>query len=115
MTNKAMNLAATKKMPIRWKGLNGKKQAMKIIVCAVLLALSAGSAFAAEGGSGFYLLGQRGQGAGVLPPEGVFFSLPSYYYSGDASNSEERPGGRCRDLHRDAHSHLGDPCQRVRR
>jgi hypothetical protein len=28
----------------------------------------------------------RGQGAGVLPPvEGVFFSLPSYYYSGDAS------------------------------
>ena len=40
---------------------------------------------------GFYILGQRGQGAGVLPPEGVFFSLPSYYYSGDSSSSEELP------------------------
>ena len=102
MTNKAMNLDAAKEMPIRWKGLNGKKQAMKIIVCAVLLALSAGSAFAAEGGSGFYLLGQRGQGAGVLPPEGVFFSLPSYYYSGDASNSEELPFNGTADLGIDA-------------
>jgi len=44
---------------------------------------------AAEGGSGFYLLGQRGQGAATLPTmEGVFFSMPAYYYSGDASGSQ---------------------------
>jgi len=44
---------------------------------------------AAEGGSGFYLLGQRGQGAAILPTvEGVFFSMPTYHYSGDASGSQ---------------------------
>ncbi|MBW2193982.1 MAG: transporter [Deltaproteobacteria bacterium] len=84
-----MNLATTKGTPRRWKGLNCAKQAVIIIACAALLALSAGSAVAAEGGSSFYLLGQRGQGAAVLPPvEGVFFALPTYYYSGDTSGLE---------------------------
>jgi len=55
---------------------------------AAWLALSAGSAVAAEGGSSFYLLGQRSQGAGILPPEGAFFSIPNYFYSGDTSSSE---------------------------
>ena len=51
-------------------------------------------AFAAEGGSSFYLLGQRGQGAGVLPPvEGVFLAVPNYLYSGDASVSRGLPIG----------------------
>jgi hypothetical protein len=47
---------------------------------------------AAEGGSSFYLLGQRGQGAGSLPPvQGVFFALPTYSYSGSASESKSIP------------------------
>jgi len=53
-----------------------------------LLALPTGSALATEGATNFYLLGQRGQGAAVLPPvEGVFFALPNYYYSGDQSRN----------------------------
>jgi len=59
------------------------------IIGAAFLAFPAGSAFAAEGGSSFYLLGQRSQGAAVLPPEGVFFSAPNYFYSGDAGGSED--------------------------
>ncbi len=94
MTITVMNLATTKETPRPWKGLNCAAQAVIIIACAVLLALSAGSAVAAEGGSSFYLLGQRGQGAAVLPPvEGVFFALPTYYYSGDASVSKNIPIG----------------------
>lgn len=63
------------------------------IVGAAFLAVSAGSAFAAEGASSFYLLGQRGQGAAVLPPEGLFFSAPNYFYSGDIGGSEDLPFG----------------------
>ncbi len=63
------------------------------IVGAAFLAFPAGSTFAAEGGSSFYLLGQRGQGAGVLPPEGLFFSAPNYFYSGDIGGSEDLPLG----------------------
>jgi hypothetical protein len=102
MTITVMNLVAAKEKPRCLKNLNCAKQAMTIVVCMMLLVLSAGSVLAAEGGSGFYLLGQRGQGAGVLPPEGVFFSLPTYYYSGDASNSEELPFGGTLDQGIDA-------------
>ncbi len=63
------------------------------IVGAAFLALPAGSAFAAEGGSSFYLLGQRGQGAAVLPPEGLFFSAPNYFYRGDIGDSQDLPFG----------------------
>ncbi len=68
---------------ILWAGVAG----------AAWLALSVGSAVAAEGGSSFYLLGQRSQGAGILPPEGAFFSMPTYIYSGDISNAEDLPFG----------------------
>lgn len=65
-----------------------------VIVGVALCQLPAGSAVAAESGSSFYLLGQRGQGAAVLPPvEGVFFALPNYFYSGDASGSLTLPIG----------------------
>ncbi len=57
----------------RWMALNWTK----LVAGVAWLALSAGSAVAAEGGSSFYLLGQRGQGAGILPPEGAFFSMPN--------------------------------------
>jgi len=77
------------------KQLTSVTKSLAVVISgAVLVALSAGSTFAAEGGSSFYLLGQRGQGAGVLPPiEGVFFSLPTYFYSGDASGSQDLPIG----------------------
>ena len=68
-------------------------QLMAIIATlATSFMLSAEVVVAAEGGSSFYLLGQRGQGAGILPPvEGVFFALPTYYYSGSASDSKSLP------------------------
>ncbi len=70
------------------RSLEGRRQYMarhfvkllSSIVGAAFLAFPVGSAFAAEGGSSFYLLGQRSQGAGILPPEGVFFSIPNYFY-----------------------------------
>jgi hypothetical protein len=55
------------------------------IVGGTLLLLTGGSVIAAEGGTSFYLLGQRSQGAAMLPPEGVFVSAPNYFYSGDFS------------------------------
>ena len=77
MTITVMNLATTKETPRRWKGLNCAKQAVIIIACAAFLALSAGSAVAAEGGSSFYLLGQRGQGAAVCRRwKGYFLRCP---------------------------------------
>jgi hypothetical protein len=63
-------------------------------VVGLLLGMFIKPAIGAEGGSSFYLLGQRGQGAGVLAPvEGVFFAIPNYLYSGDASVSRGLPIG----------------------
>ena len=65
-----------------------------LAVVGLLLGMFNQPAFGSEGASTFYLLGQRGQGAGVLPPvEGVFFALPNYLYSGDASASRGLPIG----------------------
>ena len=65
-----------------------------LVLAGLLLGMFIQPSFGAEGGSSFYLLGQRGQGAGVLPPvEGVFFALPNYLYSGDASVSKGLPIG----------------------
>lgn len=65
-----------------------------LAVVGLLLGMFIQPALGAEGDSSFYLLGQRGQGAGVLPPvEGVFFALPNYLYSGDASASRGLPIG----------------------
>jgi len=86
----------------RVKGVTIKQNLLCVMCLMCLLVVMTGPTYAAEGGSGFYLLGQRGQGAGVLPPEGVFFSMPTYYYSGDASNSEELPFNGTADLGIDA-------------
>lgn len=74
-----------------------------------LLLATSGAADAAEGGTSFYLLGQRGQGAGILPPEGVFFALPNYFYSGDASGSQNLPIGGAVTLGLDADVFLTMP------
>jgi len=41
-------------------------------------------AFAAEGGTGWYLLGSKTGMAGYLPPPGLFVQSLNYYYSGSA-------------------------------
>jgi hypothetical protein len=49
--------------------------------------ISAPEAKATESGQSLYLAGSKGQGAGILPPEGYYFSNPFYLYNGDASGS----------------------------
>jgi len=74
-----------------------------VAIAVALLALPAGPAVASEGGTSFYLLGQRGQGAAMLPTvEGVFFSWPTYYYSGDVSGRQELETGGAVTLGLDA-------------
>lgn len=51
------------------------------------------SAWAAESGAGAYVLGIRGAGAGVTPPEGLFFSNQVFVYRGDISGRLRFEGG----------------------
>lgn len=62
-------------------------------LCAMALAISAGgaSAFAAEGGAGFYLLGSRGPMAGFVPPPGIYLQNDVYFYSAKADVSRTFP------------------------
>jgi len=63
-------------------------------VAAGLLAVSlATPAFSAENGTGFYLLGARGDGAGFTPPPGWYFSKVFYYYSGSTGGNVALPTG----------------------
>ncbi len=50
--------------------------------------LGSANSHAVDGGTGFYLLGQRSNQAAVLPPPGLFFQFKEYLYSGDISASE---------------------------
>ncbi|MEQ1520078.1 MAG: transporter [Aestuariivirga sp.] len=58
---------------------------LSLIVAGALTAAVADSAHAAESASGAYLLGLRGQGAGITPPPGVFFSNQTLIYKGEAN------------------------------
>ena len=50
-----------------------------LITAVAVFVMPSQPVIAAEGGGGFYLLGQRGQGAADLPTvEGVFFTMPTY-------------------------------------
>ena len=53
------------------------------VTVAVLLCTSA-PVLAAEGGTGWYLLGSRTEMAGYLPPPGFFIQSTNYYFAGDA-------------------------------
>ena len=64
--------------------------AASVAACCVAFA---GSAQAAEGGAGFYLLGSKGTGAALLPPPGIFFSNDFYYYSGDLGGGKKLSTG----------------------
>jgi hypothetical protein len=53
-----------------------------------------GPAQAAEKGTGFYLLGSKGPGAGILPQlPGIYFENDFYYYSGDLGGGKRLPTG----------------------
>ena len=66
-----------------------------ILIRGVLMATSilsgVGAAYAADGGSGFYLLGSKGSLAGILPPEGIFYTNDLYFYSGSAEGGKRFP------------------------
>ena len=110
MDTRAMISAPTGRMVMLRKARDCAGWAAILIVCLALLALSAGPSLASEGGSSFYLLGQRGQGAGILPPvEGVFFSVPNYFYSGHESGSQSLPIGGTVSLGVDADVYLALP------
>lgn len=64
-------------------------------LAAALSAASATGAMAAEGGTGFYLLGSKGPAAAITPPPGVFFQNDFYFYTGDLGGNRPLPtGGR---------------------
>jgi hypothetical protein len=63
-----------------------------VLAFSVLAGLST-SVLAAESASGAYLLGLRGQGAGITAPEGVFFSNQVYYYDASAAANIKLEGG----------------------
>lgn len=49
---------------------------------------------AAENGTGIYLLGIKGPGAGTLPPPGVYFQNDLYFYAGsNSADAEAKSGG----------------------
>jgi hypothetical protein len=65
----------------------------RMIVLGSCLMGLANVATAAEGAGGAYLLGLRGQGAGITPPPGVFFSDQTLIYDADTSASISLDGG----------------------
>jgi hypothetical protein len=93
MTNQSISMQTTQSGTLLRRTAPNLAKLVAGVASAALLASSSGAAIAAESGNSFYLLGQRGQGAGTLPPEGVFFSVPNYAYSGDASGSANLPFG----------------------
>jgi hypothetical protein len=48
-------------------------------------AILAGAAQATEGGASLYIPGNRGPGAGIVPPPGFYFSNDAFAYSGEIS------------------------------
>lgn len=59
----------------------------------ICMAAAPGLLHAAEGGAGFYLLGSKTSGAGIMPPPGRYFQNDLYFYSGDLGRSVQLPTG----------------------
>ena len=56
-----------------------------VLAVGISSAVAANVAHGAEGASGVYLLGLRGQGAGITPPPGVFLSNQTFFYDAEAN------------------------------
>jgi hypothetical protein len=54
---------------------------------AVLAILPVSKSHAAESAAGAYLLGLRGAGAGITPPEGLYLSSQTFFYNGSISGN----------------------------
>jgi len=70
---------------------------VQLCVAVMTAALLCGTAVshAAEGGTGFYLLGSKGPAAAITPPPGLYFQNDLYIYSGGLGGGTELPtGGR---------------------
>lgn len=66
-----------------------------LMAAGASLLLSGVGVHAAENGTGFYLLGSKGPGAGFTPPPGVYFENDVYIYSGSLGGGKSLPtGGR---------------------
>lgn len=69
------------------------RSVLPLTLLGFLIACS-GSALAAENGTGFYLLGSKGPGAGMLPQlPGIYYENDFYYYSGDLGGGKRLPTG----------------------
>ena len=53
-----------------------------LLLSSVGIAIGPATALAAEGATGFYLLGSKTSMAGFIPPPGTYLSDVNYYYSG---------------------------------
>lgn len=69
----------------RWRSLRRLGLFVPAAFVAAGIVGAAAPAGAAESGTGVYLLGSRGPGAGLTPPEGWYLSLQTYFYDGRAS------------------------------
>ncbi|HEX2888027.1 SphA family protein [Vineibacter terrae] len=74
-----------------WRCLGFTRIRRLAAAAVAAIAMSGGGAQAAENGAGFYLLGNKGPGAGVLPPPGVFFQNDFYFYDGHFGGSKGLP------------------------
>ena len=63
------------------------------LVAGGMLLSFGGSALAAEGGVGAYLLGAKGPMAGFTPPEGLYFQDDTYFYTGKIGAGRALPSG----------------------
>ena len=63
-------------------GWDVKKATALVLGLLGVLGVPAAPAFAAEGATGFYLLGSKTSMAGYLPPPGTYLQDYNYYYSG---------------------------------
>jgi len=62
-----------------------RRIASAVLVAGAITVGSILNAHAIEGGSSVYVAGTKGIGAAILPPEGMYFSNPLFYYSGKNS------------------------------
>ncbi|NHF74757.1 SphA family protein [Paracoccus xiamenensis] len=85
-----MNQAASKHVQPRPPLFTRQFRAVAFLTGAVV---AAAPTFAAETGVGFYLLGSKGPGAGIVPPPGVYVQNDLYFYSGSADADRQFPVG----------------------
>jgi hypothetical protein len=93
LVNESVNAKTNKtseemKMKTIAKETKTVKTAYRIVVCLGVLSICS-VAWAAEGGSGLYLLGTMGPQTGLLPESGTYLTNYSYYYTAKAGRATE--------------------------